>query len=1322
MKANPNPRITIESLEASETVPFIGLHKSDFKLLIVPALAVLVIGILGGYPIIGGVGAAVMFGIAMLIIYVTPSYMTSKQYLKTLREYVERPTRFSYTTDTEIDPESYFDRFEEEKSTTELTHVKRYYKRGVVERKDGKFLAALRLEPHSMDFATAEEWAEVTKTCESYANNSADYDCHFYITSREFPVDSYTKNLEERLDDEDIQSLPMLRATLKELIKERPNQMEKADLAPLHFYALVSVDKNEIITNTTADTSALEKLSKIPVLGIPFSTFATLREDLDELHTKTRMMRKLDERISSIENGLVRDIDGFGCSRVSTVEWVLNIEDFWKAYDPNFDDYEGVADSAPIVGRGEVQKIREAIQEEHSELADEEGGEAESDTDTSEEESEDDIEQAVSNSGFEFEFEPADVKPPEASDSEDGSEREDSATSSDDDTESEDETSEEELSGLSGKLVKLLVGEGDEALSGDDTAGDDATSTSDEDSETPISAGDSEGSMTTEGDDEASSSDTAEKTGILGGLFGVGDSTDTVAEGSADESEISTPDPGSAGEQEMFDVELPEKEDLHQISLSAEDIEKKYRSVVVDGTEHRQVLFVESWPKNLKVGALRELFTRSDLKIDLSIHSKPRDREEALSKSERRIQSLETDASAGLGGFAAQDRLEQAEEVEICRDHLDGGQQPFDVSIFVTVRAESEEELRDNVRTVRDIFRDAPANMGLKTLSGNQIRGLQACSPIAKDVVNEDCEFSTDQLLLGQGLACLLSSFKQSTLLEEGGIEFGEHAFNGTPIIKDPFESETNYNWVVIGDSGSGKSYQSKEMALRTMMGRENTKLIILDPLEGFFGLSKALDAEHITIGGNRGLNPLEIRPPADHSGTAEDIDPLSQKIKDVMSFFENFATQQGLDLGAKRPILSAALKAAYKQKGITHDIETHSRESPTIADVLDCLKDMAENPENYVVKTITETESIRQNATQLIGHLRPFVEGAYQNLAKHSEFDLRGEDVVYLDLSQQEHTASGGGIMMQLMFSLVYERAKETPKDVIFLIDEARFLMRDAQNLEFLGQRVRHSRHYNTSIRFITQNIGDFFSHEEAESIINNSFINIFHQTEEIAQWADTFGMNEQEVRFVQNAQTGQNGYSEALVSINNTRYPIQFFSTDSEDAIIDFDPRTQTQDALPGTDEEISDLAKEIRGTLEELYGDVADDLVDRQDELDALYDELPPTHKRYLSLLDEFEFYQAMDMIQSESDPSGIIAAAVSEKMGEMFGEINQEALTERLRAAELQYNEESMAQNQRESRDSNQPSDDPVATREAEPSENQDSAKREDAQAPSPSTDD
>jgi DNA helicase HerA-like ATPase len=61
------------------------------------------------------------------------------------------------------------------------------------------------------------------------------------------------------------------------------------------------------------------------------------------------------------------------------------------------------------------------------------------------------------------------------------------------------------------------------------------------------------------------------------------------------------------------------------------------------------------------------------------------------------------------------------------------------------------------------------------------------------------------------------------------------------------------------------------------------------------------------------------------------------------------------------------------------------------------------------------------------------------------------------------------------VLFNSVYERVKQTEKKVVFTIDEAHYLMNDASSLDFLETAVRHSRHFDLSLEFVTQTGGEF-------------------------------------------------------------------------------------------------------------------------------------------------------------------------------------------------------------------------------------------------------
>jgi type IV secretory pathway VirB4 component len=157
----------------------------------------------------------------------------------------------------------------------------------------------------------------------------------------------------------------------------------------------------------------------------------------------------------------------------------------------------------------------------------------------------------------------------------------------------------------------------------------------------------------------------------------------------------------------------------------------------------------------------------------------------------------------------------------------------------------------------------------------------------------------------------------------------------------------------------------------------------------------------------------------------------------------------------------------------------------------------------------------------------------------------------------------------MQLLISLVYERAKVSDKEVVFYIDEARYLMQDTASLSFLETVFRHHRHHDLSIRLVTQTVDEFFEHAESEAILDQCAIKQFHRLDGMdEEWADEFGLNHAQMRFVQDAVPGNEdaGFSEALVGVDGEWRGIRVEATPKEKAVIDFDATTQERSSLPG------------------------------------------------------------------------------------------------------------------------------------------------------------
>jgi len=603
-----------------------------------------------------------------------------------------------------------------------------------------------------------------------------------------------------------------------------------------------------------------------------------------------------------------------------------------------------------------------------------------------------------------------------------------------------------------------------------------------------------------------------------------------------------------------------------------DDVEEMHKSLVAPseavfernaaklGTRWTKTMWAESYPDQPVNGFLERLFTEPGVETDVAIHVEPRDTRRAQEELKDRVGTLEAEYERkrerrDVDARGVQKDLEDAEEMyDVVRNTPT---EVFDVSTYVTVREDTRDALESAASEVRAGLRRAPANVRPVTASRRQDLAVRSTSPVANDHLNKKAA------MMGGAVGATFP-FSSSTLVEAEGVEYGVHAFNGSPVIVDRFGRETGYNALVIGNIGSGKSFSTKLNLTRTLAQDEDAIVVMLDPLKGFVGVNRALGGERVVVGGNVGLNPLEIRETPDEvlEETGGELDPFGAKLKDVLSFFESYFESRGDPLGERRGTLENAVKKTYNNKGIYRDPDTHGNESPLVTDVIDVLRTMAEEPDEYTVsESDEERRKIETNASELLIGMEPFTEGGeFENLSSETEIDITGSKVVYLDLQQQE-TRGGTGLMMQLLFNAVYERAKEeTDKRVIFAIDEARYIMKDSTNLSFLEQAVRHSRHYDLSIQFITQTIDEFFAQDESEAIADNCSLKLLHRIEGMDdELADELDLTPRQKEYVATAMAGDDeaGYSEGLLGVADEGwFPIHVRANDFEKRVVDYNP----------------------------------------------------------------------------------------------------------------------------------------------------------------------
>ncbi len=561
---------------------------------------------------------------------------------------------------------------------------------------------------------------------------------------------------------------------------------------------------------------------------------------------------------------------------------------------------------------------------------------------------------------------------------------------------------------------------------------------------------------------------------------------------------------------------------------------------VRSGAAWTQTQWIWEFPDLPIDGLFERLYAAPETRrTDISLHIEPRETQATLDGLENQIETFEADFEflasrrrAGARGIK-KDLDDHRELYDVLRNTPTTA---FDVSMYLTSRYDTEREVDGT--DVRTVARQSPANLSPVTPRWAQLDALVSASPVGVDRLAEQFETTTPMLAgaLGATVPFVSGTFA------EAGIEYGTYARNESPLICDRFNRETGSCLMVIGKLGAGKSFSTKLHLLRRAMYDEETLIVMLDPLDGFRELNDVLGGERVTVGGTRAFNPLEMTAtPRAVFESVPDMDPWAEQLSWVMSFFETFfETVAGNPLGERTQTLRRAVQDAYERQGITKELSTHTRASPTVRDVLAVLEDMIATPASFGYRTEAEQARVQSQAESLLIDLRPSFRrgGDLAHLSRPTEFAF-DSNVLYLDLQQGEGTRGQHrtSLMMQVLFKAVYERAKRTDKRVVFVIDEAHYLLGDSTSLEFLETAVRHSRHHDLSLQFLTQTGGEFALTPQARTIANLCSMTLVHRVdEEAGKLAEWFGLSEREVEWVRTANAGNSddGYAEALLGID--------------------------------------------------------------------------------------------------------------------------------------------------------------------------------------------
>ncbi|MBN9397944.1 hypothetical protein BGO17_00765 [Candidatus Saccharibacteria bacterium 49-20] len=546
------------------------------------------------------------------------------------------------------------------------------------------------------------------------------------------------------------------------------------------------------------------------------------------------------------------------------------------------------------------------------------------------------------------------------------------------------------------------------------------------------------------------------------------------------------------GEQDMLDV------------MSYASLEETPDYINLDGVFLR-TLYINGYPFVANSGWLDSLINFNH-DTDISYHVTEVSALLALPKLHRKITELESTKRAMIRagkivGSEVTDPLESAIEL---RDKIQRGQEKlFQMSIYVTLRADSLEELNKTTKLL-----EATLSARLfysKVARYQQIEALQSILPRAEDQLAQKRNLDSSS-------AALTFPFMSSELVQESGILYGVNKSNNSLVILDRF-GLPNANSITFAQSGSGKSYTTKVEILRQLM--QGTKVIVIDPEREYKRLTESVNGTYVKLSAKskQKINPFDL------ATTFHNIDDLSEHVQDLTEVISLMA--EGLNSREKAAVDKAILKIYKNAK----------KEQPLLEDLYAELNKLGQ--------------------LKLCERLEKYISGSLASVFNsQTNIDLSNRLVIF-DIKDLPESLRQ--IMMLIISNFVQNQVKAKPEKRLLIIDEGWLLLEHEESARFVAGLVRRARKYYLGVSIISQQANDFLHSDYGRAIASQSALRILmrQDTTTIKNVASEFNLSEYEESFLLTCERG-----DALIIADQNHVAVKVVASEKEHPLITTNP----------------------------------------------------------------------------------------------------------------------------------------------------------------------
>lgn len=536
----------------------------------------------------------------------------------------------------------------------------------------------------------------------------------------------------------------------------------------------------------------------------------------------------------------------------------------------------------------------------------------------------------------------------------------------------------------------------------------------------------------------------------------------------------------------------------------------------LDGFHHR-VITLKTLPEVTFAGQLSQ-FLRMPFHYDLTLSFEVPTQSDEMAKLQQKrkmAHSLAVTSGNKASDLESETKLNSTEE--LIRELLSTGQRIYAAQMTITLKApathDGQKILNRRVREVLSRFRSLQGAEGLEESVGawKIFKGSMIAAPVKLERAKK---FKTNNLVD-------FLPIYGPRLGDDDPVVLFRNRLNGL-VSFNPFDSKlTNYNALVTGSSGAGKSFLNNCILAQELA--RGLRVFIIDIGGSYKKLTESLEGQYLEmdLSDQYQINPFDIPDPS--------LEPSNQKLKSLLAVIESMIAEDERAKLSKldRVLLEKAIIELYTEKRKTHSV-------PVMSDLLDKLSKSKESSMVDISKILFMWTGNRPYGKLLDGA------GSLRSDAPICTFDLKGLSN-YPDLQSVMILILTDFILSQV------EQDKINKKRII--LDEAWQLLKSNAAAGFMEYCARTLRKTGSGITFITQGVEEIVESPIGPAIMNNTatkFILLQRGDSEILR--NALKLNDQELNLIYSLEQRKGEFAEGFMIEGDHRQVIRIYPSPFE------------------------------------------------------------------------------------------------------------------------------------------------------------------------------